>query len=404
MKKIQLGVIFGSKSCEHEVSIISAVQMMRAVNRDTYDVIPVYLSQKGEWFTGDPLFDIATFTPFDENHKGLLRIALDLTAGSRAITTIEPAKGLFGKEQQRLVARLDCVIPVLHGLHGEDGSLQGLLEMCHIPYTSSGVGASAVGIDKVYMKQFFKGCGFPVLPDCWFFRSAWEKDEKIVMDTIEKELPYPVFVKPACLGSSIGVNRAENRDELKHALEVAFEFDRKVLVEKGVQEPLELNCSVLGYNGDAMASEIEMPITDGRMLTHEGKYSGNPIKGMLSASRILPAKIEADLYKKIQELSIRIFNAMDCKGVVRIDYMFSPADNAVYITEINTIPGSLAFYLWEPCGLPYSQLIDKMVAYAMEAQEDKDNNNFAYASDILKNISPGGKMGAKNGSKIPRQH
>ncbi len=397
MSKIQLGVMFGSRTCEHEVSIISAVQLMRAADRQLYDVIPIYISKQGEWFTGDALFDIATYSPFLEDKKGLTRVALDLTAGSGALTTIEPAKGLFGKEQQRLVARLDCVIPVMHGMHGEDGTLQGLLEMCNIPYASSGVGASAMGMDKVYMKQFFKGCGFPVLPSCWFLRKAWEADSKKILEEIEKELPYPVFVKPASLGSSIGVSRADDREALTHALELAFDFDRKVLVEKGINDPLELNCSVLGYNGEAQASEIEMPITSGDLLTFLDKYGTGSTKGMASLKRVLPAPIEPELRKEIQSLSIQIFNAMDCKGVVRIDYMFSPEDDKLFITEINTSPGSLAFYLWEPCALPYSGLIDKMVECAMQAKEDKDNSNFAYTSDILKDIHLGGKAGAKNG-------
>lgn len=399
MNKIQLGVIFGSRTCEHEVSIISAVQLMRAADRQVYDVIPIYIDKKGKWFTGDPLFDITTFSPFDEGRKDIIPVSLDLTAGSGALTTVEPAKGLFGKEQQRLVARLDCVIPAMHGMHGEDGSVQGLLEMCNIPYASSCVGASAIGMDKVYMKQFFRGGDFPVLPSCWFLRSEWEADEDQVVAQIEKELPYPVFVKPASLGSSIGVSKALNREKLKEALEVAFEFDRKVLVEKGIQDPLELNCSVLGYNGEATASEIEMPVTNGDLLSFLDKYGSNSAKGMASLKRVLPAPIEPALYAEIQALSIKIFHSMDCKGVVRIDYMFSPEDDQIYITEINTIPGSLAFYLWEPCALPYADLIDKMVDYAMKAQEEKDNSNFAYTSDILKNISLGGKTGAKSGLK-----
>ncbi len=399
MSKIQLGVFFGSRTCEHEVSIISALQMMRAADRQIYDVIPIYMSKRGEWFTGDPLFDIATYSPFDENRKGLLRVSLDLTAGSGALTARMPAKGLLGKEEQKIVARLDCAMPVLHGMHGEDGTLQGLLEICDIPYTSSGVGASAMGMDKVYMKDFFRGCGFPVLPSCWFLRKVWEADAKQVIARIEKELAYPVYVKPALLGSSIGVSRAENRQQLQDALELAFEFDRKVLVEKGLTEPLELNCSVLGYNGQAKASDIEMPITGGDLLSFLDKYGSNSAKGMASLKRVLPAPIEDELRDDIQALSIRIFNAMDCKGVVRIDYMFSPPENALYITEINTIPGSLAFYLWEPAGLPYGQLIDQMVQYAMEAKQDKENNNFAYTSDILKNISLGGKAGAKSSAK-----
>lgn len=399
MNKLQLGVMFGSRSCEHEVSIISAIQMMRAVDSQAYDVIPIYISKKGEWFTGDALMDIHTYTSFDENAKGLRPVQLDLTAGSRALLSMEKGKGLFGRDQQLVLARLDCVIPVFHGMHGEDGTLQGLLEMCNIPYASSGVGASAMGMDKVYMKQFFRGCGFPVLPSCWYLRAEWEKNRAAVMDGIEQALPYPVFVKPASLGSSIGVTKAADRAALEDALELAFEFDRKVLVEQGLNEPLELNCSVLGYDGEAKASEIEMPLSGGDLLTFMDKYGSNSTKGMASLKRVLPAPIEPELRDYIQSLSVDIFKAMDCKGVVRIDYMFDAASQGLYITEINTIPGSLSFYLWEPCGVPYSRLIDQMVKYAMAAQQDKDDSNYAYTSDILSNISIGGKAGSKNGSK-----
>ena len=171
MSKTQLGVIFGSRTCEHEVSIISAVQLMRNVNREKYDVIPVYISQKGEWFTGDPLLDIKTYTPFDPYKKGIVPVHLDLTAGSGALLHYVPPKGLFGGGKEEIVARLDCVIPVMHGLHGEDGSLQGLLEMAGLPYSSTGVTGSAVGMDKITMKRFFRGCGFPILPDCALTRS-----------------------------------------------------------------------------------------------------------------------------------------------------------------------------------------------------------------------------------------
>ena len=402
MSKIQLGVLFGSRTCEHEVSIISAVQLMRSVNREKYDVIPVYISKKGEWFTGEPLLEISTYTPFDENRKGIQRVQLDVTAGSGALTYMEQGKGLFAKDRQVVAARLDCVIPVFHGMHGEDGSIQGLMELCNIPYASSGIGASAIGMDKVYMKQFFKGCGFPVLPGVACLRAQWENDPEALMDTVEKEIGYPVFIKPALLGSSIGVSKATNREELKAAFELGFEFDRKVLAEKGLNDPLELNCSVLGYNGNVRASEIEMPISGGDLLSFMDKYGagGNSTKGMASLKRVLPAPIEPELYQQIQQLSKDMFVALDCRGVVRIDFMFDSDSQQLFITEINTIPGSLAFYLWEPCGMPYSQLIDEMVRCAMEAQQDKDDCNYAYTSDILAGISLGGKAGPKNGAKM----
>ncbi|MDD6141940.1 MAG: D-alanine--D-alanine ligase [bacterium] len=400
MSKLQLGVFYGSRTCEHDVSIISAVQLMRAADKEKYDIIPVYISKQGEWFTGEALLDMATYTPFDPMKKGVVKVNPDLTAGSGALTYIERGKGLLGKDKEVVAARLDCVIPVFHGMHGEDGTVQGVLELCNIPYSSSSVGASAIGMDKVYMKQFFRGAGFPVLPDCWFLRRAWEQDRNAVMDQIEKTLPYPVFTKPASLGSSIGVSRANDRKELEEALELAFDFDRKVLVEQGLNKPLELNCSVLGYNGHSKASEIEMPVTGGDLLSYLDKYGASGSKGMASLKRVLPAPIEPELRQKVQELSVQIFNNMDCKGVVRIDYMYDAASDGLYITEINTLPGSMAFYLWEATGMPYREMIDKLVEFAMEAKKDKDDSNYAYSSSILSDVSLGGKAGPKNGAKL----
>lgn len=401
MGKLQLGVFFGSRTCEHDVSIISAVQLMRAADSEKYNVIPVYISKQGEWYTGEALKDIASYTPFDAGRNGIVRINPDITAGSGALTRIEHGKGILGRDKEVVVARLDCVIPVFHGMHGEDGTVQGLLELCNLPYSSSGVGASAIGMDKVYMKQFFRGAGFPVLPDCWFLRRQWERDAAKVMDAIEAQLPYPVFVKPASLGSSIGVSCAKDRAGLEEALGLAFDFDRKVLVEQGLNKPLELNCSVLGYDGEAQASEIEMPVSSGDLLSYLDKYGASGgSKGMASLKRVLPAPIEPALREKIQKLSVDIFCNMDCKGVVRIDYMYDASSDGLYITEINTLPGSMAFYLWEASGLPYRKMIDRLVDYAMAAKQDKDDSNYAYASDILKDISLGAKTGSKNGAKL----
>lgn len=401
MSKLTLGVLFGSRTCEHEVSIISAVQMMKAADADKYTIIPIYISMKGEWFSGEPLKDLQTYRNFDGFQKGIYRVWLDTTAGSGALMTLDPSKGLFSKETQRVAARLDCVIPVMHGMHGEDGTVQGMLELCNIPYASSGVAASAVGMDKTYMKEFFRGCGFPVLESCWALRSQWKTDSDAVVQTIEQTLAYPVFVKPASLGSSIGVSKAKNREELSEALELAFTFDRKVLIEKGLENPLELNCSVLGYNEDVTASEIEMPVTGGDLLSFMDKYlqgSKRAGKGMASLKRILPAPIEPELKEKIQTLSVAIFKRMDCKSVVRIDYMYEAATDELYITEINTIPGSLAFYLWEASGLKYAGLIDRMVDCALRAHEEKNDSNYAFSSNILNEVTfgaKGGKPGAK---------
>ncbi len=401
MKK-QVGVIFGSRSCEREVAIISAVQLMRYADREKYDIIPVYVDEHGTWYTGTPLLDIRSFKPFNPDLKGIRKVFPDLSSGSGALLGISRGSGLFAKEKTEIVARVDVYVIVMHGMNGEDGTLQGMLELANIPYTSTGVTGSAVGMDKIAMKYFFRGAGLPVLPGEWYTRSSFEKDCESIAADVEEKLGYPVFVKPANLGSSIGVSRADDRSSLKDSLELAFEYDRRVLVEKGLDKPIELNCSVLGYDDEVKASPIEMPLNQDDFLDFRDKYlGGGGSKGMASLSRVLPAPIEDDLKDRIQELSMQIFRMMDCKGVVRIDYMFDRKSEEVYITEINTIPGSLAFYLWEEDGLHYSQLIDRMIECAEKAHEDKNRTNYAYTSDILKGASFGAKgaKGAK-GSKI----
>ena len=402
MAKIQLGVLYGSRSCEREVAIISAVQLMNHVDTEKYDVIPVYISEQGVWYTGDALRDIGAYTPFDPGKKGITQVALDITAGSGALLAMKPAKGLFGHAEQVVVARLEVCVVVMHGLNGEDGTLQGMLELANLPYTSTGVAGSAIGMDKIMMKQFFRGADLPVLPGVWHTRAQWDDHREEMLDHIEEALGYPVFVKPANLGSSIGVSRADDREGLIDSLELAFDYDRRVLIEQGLDKPIELNCSVAGYDDDVEASPIEMPLSGDEFLDFREKYlASGGSKGMASLHRVLPAPIEDSLRDRIQSMSKDIFRMMDCKGVVRIDYMFDRATEQLFITEINTIPGSLAFYLWENAGVKYSALIDRMVACARKAHEDKNLRNYAYTSDILRSVSLGGAKGTKGakGSK-----
>jgi len=396
MSKKVLGVIFGSRSCEREVSIISAVQMMRHADPEKYDVCAIFIDENGRWYTGEPLKKIETFQGFNPDTPGIVKVFPDLTSGSGALLTIRKGKGLLGREEIIIAARIDVFIPVMHGLNGEDGTLQGLLEMANMPYSSCGVAGSALGMDKIMMKQFFRGAGLPVLPGEGVSRGQYEREPEAVLARIGEALGYPVFVKPANLGSSIGVSRADDPQSLRDSLELAFEYDRRVLVEKGLDRPIELNCSVVGYDEDVTASPIEMPLSgEEHFLDFREKYlAGGGSKGMASLHRVLPAPIEEELRDRIQTLSRRIFRMMDCKGVVRIDYMFDRVGGEIYITEINTIPGSLAFYLWENAGMPYRQLIDKLVACAEKAHEDRNAANYAFSSDILK----GAALGAK-GSK-----
>ncbi|MBR4500875.1 MAG: D-alanine--D-alanine ligase [Clostridia bacterium] len=398
MKKICLAVMYGSRSSEHEVSIISAVQLMQHVNREKYDLVPIYISQKGVWYTGDALLDMRTYTPFDPWNKKIKKVQLDLTAGSGALVHYRRDDNVTGHIREEIVARINCVIPVFHGLHGEDGSVQGILEIANLPYASTGICGSAIGMDKIAMKAFFLGCGFPVLPGFGVTRSQWEKDRGSILAETEK-IGWPVFVKPACLGSSIGVSRADNAEELIEAMELALSYDRRVLIEKGLDKPAEVNCSVLGYDDQIRASVLEMPNAGGEsFLGFKEKYlQQGASKGMASLKRIIPAPIGDELTSQLQELSMQIFKAMDCKGVVRIDYMLDRISGRHYITEINTIPGSLSFYLWKETDLDYTNLIDCMVDAAMRAKADKDRSSYAYSSDILKGVTLGPKAGGKLG-------
>ncbi len=405
MAKLRLAVIFGSRACEHDVSVVSALQCINAIDPEQYDIIPVYITRDGAWYTGDALRRMDTIKNFKPDMPGIVRVYPDVTAGSGALLAIERKKGLFGGgDSLTVAARIDVAMPVMHGMNGEDGTVQGMLELMNIPYTSSGMIGSAVGMDKIAMRQLFRGCGFPVLDAVWFVRDEWEKDAEGVLLRVEDKLNYPVFVKPANLGSSIGISRAKSKEELAEAIEVALSYDRRVIVETGLQSPVEVNCSVLGFGADVQPSVCEMPVSWEEFLTFDEKYlrggkGGEGAKsaqpsggGMENLKRQIPAPIGDAKTKRIQDLSVEIFRALDCKGVVRIDYMIDGED--VYVGEINTIPGSLSFYLWEPMGMPYRQLIDKMVELAFRAHAEKNRAVFAYDSSILSQVALGTK-GAK---------
>ena len=388
---LTMAVIFGSKTCEHDVSIISGLQALSAVNPVKYRAIPIYISREGEWYTGNLLRNIEfyrSFVPSRVTH------VLPVPRGGK-IQLIEHPDGekFFGR--LKVFDTIDIVLPVMHGMNGEDGTLQGMLEMWNVPYTSSGVLGSAVGMDKIVMKQVFRGFGFPVLPDMTVNRSEWEKNRDAILDGIERTLKYPLYCKPANLGSSIGISRADDRASLAGGIDIAVAYDKRVMVEKGVAQIKEVNCSVLGYGDDVRASVLEMPIRwdDAALLDFNKKYlSGTGGKGMESMNRRIPAPIDDALTDKIRGLSVDVFKALDSKGVVRIDYMIDETDNSVYIGEINTIPGSLALSLWEAMNITFSELLDIMAESALIAHADKQRNVFTYDSTILSSVASGTKM------------
>ena len=404
MSKIRLAVFFGGRACEHDVSIVSALQCMDAIDASQYEIIPVYIARDGAWYIGDPLRKLDFLKGFSPDAPGVTRVYPDISAGSGALLSIERKKSLFGAggDWLKVAARIDVAHPVMHGLNGEDGTLAGVFELMNVPYTSAGVLGSAVGMDKIAMRQLFSGCGFPVLDYIWFTRDEWEKDAGEIIRRAEAKLSYPVFVKPANLGSSIGIARAKDETSLREAAAVALSYDRRVIVETGIDNPVEVNCSALGFDTDISVSVCEMPVRWEEFLTFEEKYlqggksakAGETAGGMASLKRKIPAPIDDAKTERIQSLSREVFRVLDCKGVVRIDFMIGGGD--VYIGEINTIPGSLAFYLWEATGVPYAKLVDRMVEYAYRAHAEKNRAVFAYDSSMLSQTVLGAK-GSKRG-------
>ncbi len=398
MSKMNIAVFFGSRSCEHDVSIVSALQCIEATKAAGFNVTPVYISRDGLWYTGEPLENIETFREFNPMTKGITRVTLDVTANAGDLWAWPPQRaGLFAKVPTPL-CHIDCVIPVFHGWHGEDGTIQGLLEMANIPYASSGVLGSAIGMDKIAMKQILRGAGFPVLDFVWFTREQLKKERQAVIERVEKEIKYPAFIKPAALGSSIGVSRAKNREELERALDVAASYDRRILVEVGVVHPVEINCAAVGYGEDVRASVCEMPVpsSNDTFLDFWQKYlrnastKGEDSRGMKSLSRVVPAPIGDELTGRIQTMTCDIFKLLDCCGTVRVDFILDQND-MLFVNEPNTIPGSLAFYLWKASGLDFPKLIEKMVEDALRAHADKNSSVFAYDSSILKKVAAGTK-------------
>jgi D-alanine-D-alanine ligase len=394
--KTNIAVFFGGRSVEHDVSIVTGLQALENIDNEAHNAFAVYLARDGRWYIGDALRDVETYKRFDAIKDGLKTVALSGVSG-RGLVYHERKGGLFGGGAKEVVLPVDAALLCMHGAHGEDGSLQGMLEMSDIAYTSAPVGASAAGMDKALMKRVFLGCGFPVAEYIDFTREAYAADEGAVHEDILQRIGFPLFVKPACLGSSIGITHVKEAAALKDAIALALAYDRRVVVEKAVPNAMEINCSVLGYGADCRASLCEMPqlpADSAEFNTFDTKY----IQQGKGSGRAIPAPIPGDMTARIQALACDVFTKMDCKGVVRIDFLVNRETQGVFINEINTIPGSLSFYLWEPAGLRYPALIDELIAIAIRARADKKRNTYAYDSAILDKVRKGqGLKGAKGG-------
>ena len=390
--KIKLGVIFGGETVEHEVSIITAVQAMEHINQDKYEIVPIYISKDRIWYTGKMLMDIDVYRDFNELKKYAKQVVL--TKGKDGFY-LQNTKGLF----RRNITEIDIAFPIVHGNNAEDGTLQGYLDSVGIPYVGSRVLGSALGQDKVVMKQIFKDMKLPIVEYTWFFDSEYADDCDKIFNNVKK-LGYPVIVKPATLGSSVGITYVKEESELASAIEEAMKYDVKIVVEKAVQNLVEVNCSVLGNYAHQETSVIEEVTSDEEFLTFADKYIGGSkgklkgsTKGMASASRIIPARISESLEKDIKETSKLVFKALNLGGVCRIDYLIDKKTNKYYINEPNTIPGSLAFYLWEPTGKKYSELLDEMITISIKEYKNRAKKTYSFDSNILSNFGVKGLKG-----------
>lgn len=392
--KTNLAVIFGCRSVEHEVSIISAVQAMHSVDTEKYNIIPLYVTKTGEVYTGDKMTEVEPF----KNIPALLSASHPVSLvreGEKVLVKFLDNK-LFRKNAD---IQLDVALPVIHGTNCEDGTVAGLLEFLGLPYVGCDVLSAAVGMDKTVFKDVLKNAGLPVLDCVKFSAREYAAGREEIISLIIDKCGLPAIVKPVNLGSSIGISKADTMEELADAIDLAVSFSDKVLAEKAISNLREINCSVLGDCDSAIASVCEEPFMHDKILSYEDKYMGNSgSKGMASLGRKLPADIPEVLSDKIRKLSVDIFKAIGASGVVRIDYLLNNETGEVYANEINTVPGSLSFYLWEATGIKYPELIDRLIELAFRRQRSRDNLTFTINTNILSGVSFGAK-GAK-GSKF----
>lgn len=396
-QKKRVAVLFGGKSPEHEVSVITGLQVLEHIDKDVYDVQAVYVAKDGRWFSGDELLTIATY-------RNLLTIPQK--AIQEAIIPSDTEKSLLPITRQSLnpfkknaVQVIDVLLPTFHGGIGESGSFQGMFDIMNIPYVGPSVLGGALSMDKVVMKQLFLHNDLPITKYRWFSRNAFEKNQSEIVKIIEKELTYPVFVKPANGGSSIGTTKAHNKKELVNAIEVANVFDKRFIVEESFENAKEINISVIGNAGsELMTSVCEEVFSSGEVLTYEDKYVGggkkqSSSKGMASTTRQIPAKLSKSVEEKIQSLAKKSFAVLESSGVARVDFLVHKKTEEVVILEINNPPGSMAYYLWEKSGLPFTDMISKLITLAIERYQDENKNTKTFSSNILENFNMQGTKG-----------
>src|ERR1700680_5076026 len=400
MKKIRVGILFGGRSGEHEVSLLSAASVFNAIDKDKYEVVPIGITKEGRWWTaadaerllqGKAAGEGARPTHLRAGDPEATAGAAVLAKGESVVVPPEPQRhssitpfetdasvhALTRRAADRAI-NVDVIFPVLHGTFGEDGTIQGLLELADIPYVGAGVLGSAAGMDKDIMKSLFRAAGLPIVKHVTVLRGEWESEPKKVQKLVESKLKYPVFVKPANLGSSVGISKARNRKELGPAIEEAAKFDRKIVIEQGVggkkNKAREIECSVLG-NDEPQASVPGEIVPVKEFYDYNAKYLDE------GSELIIPAKLTKAETKRVQQLAVQSFKAVDCSGLARVDFLMDPATRKIYLHEINTMPGftAISMYpkLWAASGLAYADLIDRLIQLGMERHDDKKKNQYS---------------------------
>ncbi len=390
-RRSTIAVIFGGRSVEHDVSIVTGHQIMNAFPAEGYEVVPVYISRDGAWYTGDPLAELDSFKDEDIlNQDGLRPCLLPPDTRYHGLI-IDPLAGRFSKSE---VKRIDVAFPALHGSHGEDGSIQGLFELADIPYVGCATLDSALTNDKIMTKSVLRQNGIPVLADFWSTRDQWFAHPDSLIEELLAKFELPLFVKPATLGSSIGIGFADSEDLLRASIDIAANFDSRILIEPALTDGIEINCSVMGFGKRFEASTLEQPVSWAEFLSYEDKYLRGG-EGMKSAERLVPAPVSAELTARIKETSIAAFKAVNGTGIARIDYLARPQHDELFLNEINTMPGSLAFYLWREDGYSPADLVQKLVKLARDAHAQKRRNVYDYKTNLLDLASQRGLKGSK---------
>ncbi len=396
--KIKVGVIFGGETVEHEVSIISAVQAMAKMDQEKYEIIPIYITKDNEWYTGEMLKDIEYYKDLDLLKKYAKNVVLYRKNGEFVLQS----KGLM----KSTVKTLDIAFPIVHGTNVEDGILQGYLQTIGIPFVGPDTYAAVVGQDKVYMKCIFENANLPMAKFLWFYDEEYRADAESVMKKVEK-LGYPVIVKPALTGSSVGIQIVRQQEQLQEAIEEAIQYDHKIIIEELIENLKEVNISILGNSSQQEVSVIEEVLPSKDFLTYEDKYIGNgkgkmgakqPMKsskGMLSASRKIPADLTKKMKQEIEEVAVKAFQSLGSSGCCRIDFLIDEKNKKIYINEINSIPGSLAFYLWEAKGVSYTSLLDEMITIAIKEYKKRNSKTHSFDTNILSGFTHGSLKGMK---------